>query len=222
MEDTAGRSGAARTLLAVSAGQSTSTREPAYAQRLQRLSTRGGLLRRLIDPQRPYRWNLRRLEPGYVLDIGCGIGRNLHHLDGYGVGVDHNADCVAACVADGLAAYTTAEFARSRHAVPGRFDSLLLAHVVEHLTESDADELLATYLPYLREDGRVILITPQERGQASDPTHVRLIDAAAVRRMAERLHLHVESIRSFPLPRPAGKWFTYNETVSVLRRRSGI
>lgn len=206
----------------MSAGQPTSTTDSAYARRLQRLSSRGGLLRRLIDPQRPYRWNLRRLEPGYVLDIGCGIGRNLHHLDGYGVGVDHNEHCVAACVADGLAAYTTAEFARSRHAVDGRFDSLLLAHVIEHLTESDADELLATYLAFLRKDGRIIVITPQERGQASDPTHVQLIDAPAVRRIAERLNLHVDSIRSFPFPRAAGKWFTYNETVSVLRRGSGV
>ncbi|MCU1395090.1 MAG: Methyltransferase domain [Ilumatobacteraceae bacterium] len=187
-----------------------------YAQRLQRLSRRGGALRKLIDPQRPYRWNLRRMQPGFVLDIGCGIGRNLAHLDGAGVGIDHNVDCIAACRADGLTAYVTDEFAASPDAVPGRFDSLLISHVLEHMTDDDAVALVHDYLPYLRPGGRVIIITPQERGQASDETHVMFVDEPAVRRLADRLHLQPTSIRSFPFPRWMGRAFTYNETVSVL------
>ncbi len=179
-------------------------------------------MRKVLDPQRPYRWNLRRLEPGYVLDIGCGIGRNLRHLDGNGVGVDHNLDCVAACVDAGLTAYVDTEFASSPHAVKQSFDSLLLSHVVEHMSDDDVVALVSTYLPYLRCGGRVIVITPQERGQASDPTHVQLIDPAAIRRLAKRLDLRVESIRSFPLTHAFGRVFTYNETVSILiRRRNG-
>ncbi|MEO7397712.1 MAG: class I SAM-dependent methyltransferase [Ilumatobacteraceae bacterium] len=201
----------------VSHGAPRSTIEPAYAHRLERLSARGGVLRRLIDPQRPYRWNLRRLHPGFVLDIGCGIGRNLAHLDGNGVGVDHNSDCVAACVARGLVAFTPAEFTSSA-AVDGRFDSMLFAHVLEHMTEDDAAALVADHLRFVRTGGRIIVITPQARGQRSDPTHVALVDESAIRRLAARLNLQVVSIRSFPLPFAFGPVFTHNETVSVLRR----
>ncbi len=195
-----------------------STSEATYAERLQRLSQRGGWLRRVIDPQRPYRWNLRRIHPGFVLDIGCGIGRNLNHLDGNGVGIDHNVACVAACNAAGLRAFEPDAFLASEFAVPQRFDSLLLAHVIEHMTAAEAETVLSTYLPFVRADGRVIVITPQERGQASDATHVRFFDEDAVRVLAEHLSLRVMSIRSFPFPRFAGRAFTYNETVSVLAR----
>lgn len=156
------------------------------------------------------------MQPGFVLDIGCGIGRNLKHIDGNGVGVDHNADCIAACRADGLTACVTEDFPNSADAVHGRFDSLLFAHVLEHMTSAESDALLTEYLPYLRPGGKVIVITPQERGQASDETHVMLVDEAALRAQAARLNLNPVSVQSFPFPRAAGKVFTYNETVAVL------
>jgi len=193
-----------------------STSDAAYAQRLQRLSARGGRLRKVIDPQIPYRWNLRRMRPGFVLDIGCGIGRNLGHLNGHGVGVDHNPTSVAACVSAGLTAFSPDDFEQSRYAASETFDTVLLAHVIEHMTEAEAHELISTYLAYLRPGGRVILITPQERGQASDSTHVRFIDHTAVHGLAGQLGLGVVALRSFPLPRVAGRVFTYNETVAVL------
>ena len=62
-----------------------------------------------------------------------------------------------------------------------------------------------------------MLINPQERGQRSDPTHVRLIDAAAITRLAEQCDLVIESISSFPLPAFFGKSFIYNETVTIAR-----
>jgi 2-polyprenyl-3-methyl-5-hydroxy-6-metoxy-1,4-benzoquinol methylase len=198
-----------------------STSNTAYAERLQRLSRRGGRLRTLIDPQRPYRWNLRRLRPGFVLDIGCGIGRNLRHLDGDGVGIDHNVECVAACRAAGLTAFTPAEFAASEYAVDDRFDSILVAHVLEHMTTDEATGLIRDHLRFVRPAGRVIVITPQQRGQASDPTHVALVDPDAVRRIAAGAGLDVVSIGSFPFPRAAGAVFTHNETVSVLRKVAG-
>ena len=192
------------------------TADASYAARLSALATRGGALRRVLDPQRPYRWNLRHLHPGFTLDVGCGIGRNLGHLDGNGVGVDHNAECVALCRSSGFAAYSPEEFVASDAAQQGGFDSLLLAHVVEHLGADETDQLVSRYLPYVRPGGRVIVITPQERGQASDVTHVRFVDESQVREMAQRLGLSVDSVRSFPLPRVAGRFFTYNETVAVL------
>ena len=179
-------------------------------------------MRRLVDPQRPYRWNLRRLELGFVLDVGCGIGRNLGHLDGNGVGIDHNLDCVAACRAIGLVAFTPDEFATSDDAVDwrseARFDSLLLSHVVEHMPADEAARLVGDHLRYLRPGGRVVLITPQERGQASDATHVVFVGPDEVRAIAAATGLDVGSISSFPFPRPVGRVFTHNETVSVLRK----
>ena len=210
-----------RTVFGVSSVQPSSTTDAAYAERLERLSTRGGVLRRLIDPQRPYRWNLRRLQPGFVLDIGCGVGRNLKHLDGNGVGVDHNADCVAACRAAGLTAFTSDEFPRSEFAVDERFDSVLFAHVLEHMTPDEAVHLVAANLRYVRAGGKVIVITPQERGQRSDATHVSFVDEAAIRRLAGRIGARVVSLSSFPFTRMIGHWFTHNETVAVLARRVG-
>jgi len=156
------------------------------------------------------------MRPGFVLDIGCGIGRNLAHINGNGVGVDHNPTSVAACVSAGLTAFLPDEFSRSEFAADNMFDTVLLAHVIEHMTEAEAAELIGAYRAYLRPGGRVILITPQERGQASDSTHVRFVDHAAVHGLASQLDLAVVSLRSFPLPRAAGRVFTYNETVAVL------
>src|ERR1041384_8291155 len=86
----------------------TDTKDPSYAARLRRLAGSG--VRRFIDVQAPYRWNLRRLDPGFTLDIGCGIGRNLSHLEGRAVGVDHNVECIAECRRQGFTAYTADEF----------------------------------------------------------------------------------------------------------------
>ena len=57
-----------------------------------------------------------------------------------------------------------------------------------------------------------MLITPQERGQRSDETHVRLMDVAALTSLVQQCGLMIERISSFPLPRPFGRWFIYNET----------
>ena len=57
-----------------------STRDAAYTDRQRSLE--GAWWKRLLDVQRPYRWHVRRLRLGFVLDVGCGLGRNLIHLEG--------------------------------------------------------------------------------------------------------------------------------------------
>ena len=197
-------------------GRGEATSGSDYAARLQRLEA--SRWKRLFNVQAPYRWNLRRLRLGRVLDVGCGIGRNLAHLDGDGVGVDHNADSVAVARQRGLTAYVPQDFLRSPDAREGSFDAMLLAHVVEHLHADAAEELIRTYLPYLRSDGRVVLITPQEVGYRSDDTHLRFVDDAALEQHAESLGLRVTRSYSFPFPRPVGKVFAYNEFVVVAER----
>lgn len=193
----------------------SSTAGPNYAERLVTLPA--ARWKERLDVQRPYRQMLRRLDLGRVLDIGCGVGRNLAHLHGNAVGVDHNETSVDIARQRGHRAYTTAEFPGSGLARPDAFDALLLSHVIEHVSHPVAADIVARYLPYLRPGGRVVFICPQEKGWASDPTHVRFIDLRALTELAESAGLTVQRTRSFPFPRPVGRVFAYNEFVLVAR-----
>jgi SAM-dependent methyltransferase len=192
-----------------------STQGREYAERRRRRKKVGG--RRVLDAHPPYRANLRRLARGRVLDVGCGIGRNLVALRERAVGVDHNPDSVLVARERGCVAYTVEEFRASEHAVPGSFDTLLLAHVVEHMPHADAVELVRGYLPQLAPGGRLLLICPQEKGYATDATHVEFADFAALRRLCTEVGAEPEREASFPLPRAAGRWFPYNEFVVTAR-----
>ena len=174
--------------------------------------------RRTLNVQAPYRYNIRHMHLGRVLDIGCGLGRNLAHLGNHGVGVDHNPESIATARARGLTAFTSEEFPHTEYAVPGAFDAALVAHVVEHLDADFAVELIQSYLPYIRSGGQVAFITPQERGYASDSTHVTFVDFDGLRALAVKLGLTPIRQYSFPFPRAAGKAFPYNEFVMLARK----
>jgi SAM-dependent methyltransferase len=190
-----------------------STAGEAYARRLNRLG--GVWWKRILPVQAPYRWHVRRLRLGRTLDVGCGTGRNLDHLRGKGVGVDHNPGLVEAARGKGLDAYTPAEFDASPQARQQSYDTLLFSHVLEHMSEREARSLVESYLPYLRPGGRVVVFTPQERGYAADPTHVEFMDFERVQSLCRELGLRVERSYSFPLPRRAGPIFPYNEFVVI-------
>lgn len=187
-----------------------------YAERLEKLS--GAWWKQLLNVQAPYRAHIRSLHLGRTLDVGCGTGRNLHYLDAASVGVDHNPFSIETARGAGLEAYTTDEFfADPAISAPGAFDSLLCAHVIEHLEPPLARTVLRSYLPSIKAGGRVVFITPQERGYASDSTHVAFSDFTALENLVADLGLVHEKRYSFPFPRIAGKHFTYNEFVSVAR-----
>jgi 2-polyprenyl-3-methyl-5-hydroxy-6-metoxy-1,4-benzoquinol methylase len=171
--------------------------------------------KQVVDVQAPYRWNLQRLRPGYTLEIGCGIGRNLEHLKGRGVGIDHNLESVEFAKRKGLIALSVDEFQKSPFNAPQLYDSLLLAHVVEHMTQQKAIDLIRMYLPNLKPGGKVILITPQEAGYKSDSTHVEFIDFVKLRNINSELGLSIMDEYSFPFPWFVGLVFTYNEFISV-------
>lgn len=186
-----------------------------YAERLVRLQT--VWWKRVLPVQAPYRYNLRRLKPGFTLDVGCGIGRNLAHIDGNGVGIDHNAQSVAVARARGFEAYTPDEFVASERAQPGVFDSLLTAHVAEHMDASHFAQLLTDHLPFVKPGGKLIVITPQEVGYRSDASHVEFVDFEGIRRAARGAGVVEQRAYSFPFPRPIGRLFIYNEFVWVGR-----
>ena len=180
----------------------------------QRLVERSGTVRdRLLRVQAPYRAHIRRVCAGLVLDVGCGIGRNLAHLGERAVGVDHNSGSVGVAQRRGLRAHTSTEFAGSIDGLASGYDCLLLAHVLEHLPRDQPAALLSTYLPYLRPGGRVVLICPQERGYGSDPTHTAFVGFDELGQICRAAGLLVRRQYSFPLPRVTGRVFTHNEFV---------
>jgi SAM-dependent methyltransferase len=187
-----------------------------YTERLQRQGAAPWKL--WLNVQAPYRWNLRRHQLGVTLDIGCGIGRNLVSLQTGSIGVDHNATSVQATRERGLDAFTVHEWEQVRDDYREVFDSLLLAHLIEHLTPPQAQQLLESYLPALKPGGKVLFICPQERGYASDDTHVTWTTGQDLQRLAMACGLVPGRWKSFPLPRAAGRWFTYNEFTLLARK----
>lgn len=200
--------------------QIKNTNNSEYTQRL--INKQRAWWKRLIDVQAPYRWNIRRLQPGYTLDIGCGIGRNLLHLNGHGVGVDHSLSSVEFARRQGLTAFTPDEFVGSGYDVNQHYDTLLLAHVAEHMTQKEAIEILQKYILYIKPRGRLIMITPQEAGYKSDATHVEFMDFSKHRAICKQLQLDIIKEYSFPFPRFIGHVFTYNEFITISRKSRDI
>jgi SAM-dependent methyltransferase len=193
------------------------TESRTYTARLVRLERAGW--KRLLDVQAPYRWNLRRLLGSRrVLDVGCGIGRNLVSLSAHSLGVDHNPTSVEACRARGLQAVTVDELEARADELHGAFDGLLAAHLLEHLTPGTGAEVLRPYLRFLAPGARLVLICPQQRGFRSDATHTEFLDDAALADVVGALGARLDAQRSFPFPRPVGRVFTYNEFVTVATR----
>ena len=193
----------------------THTQDRDYTKRLCSLQT--PVWKRYLGVQLPYRWNLKRLKPGFTLEVGCGIGRNLEHLSDHIVGIDHNRWSIEICRSRGFRAYTPTEFLESHYAQGSQFDSLLLSHVLEHMSSHDAAALIFSHLRFLKPGGRIILMTPQEAGYRSDGTHETFLDFASSSALVEAAGCRVEQQFSFPLPRMFGRWFLYNEFVTVAR-----
>lgn len=189
------------------------TRDTKYTERLS--DKQFVWWKRMLDVQRPYRRHLRRLKPGFILDIGCGIGRNLIHLNGNGVGIDHNRSSVQMARSKGLSAFTTEEFPTSAFNIPERFDTILLAHVAEHMKEDEVVQLLNTYIYLLKPKGRIMIITPQELGYRSDQTHVQFMDFSTLNHIIHMIGAKPIKQYSFPFPRIFGRFFKYNEFVCI-------
>ena len=193
-----------------------STQDPEYSERL--LREESVWWKSILDVQLPYRWNLRRLNLGFTLDLGCGLGRNLINLKENGIGIDHNPNSVEVARSRGLLAFTPEEFRKSEFDRSGRFDSILFSHVAEHMLEQDAIAVLASHIYLLKTQGRVILITPQERGFKRDPTHVQFMDFDRLKNISRAAGLVFLREYSFPFPRFFGLVFTYNEFVSISKK----
>jgi 2-polyprenyl-3-methyl-5-hydroxy-6-metoxy-1,4-benzoquinol methylase len=191
------------------------TYDQSYTQRL--VAKQFARWKRILDVQAPYRWHLRQLRLGKTLDVGCGIGRCLAFLDD-GVGIDINQSAIEVAQSRGLTALTTDVFETSALNRPDVYDSLLFAHVAEHVGAEQSIAILRGYLHLLRTQGRLVLITPQEAGYRSDPTHTQFIDFARQKRIIEELGLIIDRQYSFPFPKIVGRLFLYNEFVTIAHK----
>lgn len=169
--------------------------------------------------QLPYQTHLRALGLGKTLEVGCGAGRNLKTCSKESVGIDHNPLLVQACKNNGLNTYTTQEWDAVGKTELHTFDTLLIAHVAEHLPYADFVGLLKKYTAYLKPNGKFMIICPQERGYQTDATHVEFMDfkkiTSALKDSAigQNYKITIDQSYSFPFPRFMGKHFPYNEFV---------
>jgi len=196
--------------------QTGDTSEQWYTDRLKEMDAKESLAKRLHTVM--YRKHIRNLVVGRVLDVGCGIGMNLRFMSADSVGVDHNEHSVAVANESGLIAFVPDDLHAKSADFAGSFDTILAAHVVEHMDRDAGIALLNEYLPYLKPKARIVLITPQEGGYKTDPTHVRFVDFDGSRDLLETVGLRVTRSASFPIPRSLGKQRRGNEFVVVGER----
>jgi hypothetical protein len=86
------------------------------------------------------------------------------------------------------------------------------------MTAGEASALLRAHVDSLRPGGRCVVITPQEAGFRSDPTHVDFIDFARAEAVVRDAGLTPLRQYSFPFPRPVGRIFKYNEFITIARK----
>lgn len=192
--------------------QRKDTKGAEYTERLKKLS--GTKWKKIIPVQYPYKLNLKSLKLGKTLDVGCGIGRNLGNLSKDSIGVDHNEESVKISRLLGYNAVTTDQFFSEKiKYAPEAFESMLVAHVLEHLTTNEGKKLIKQYLPFVK--NKVVVICPQEKGFDTDDTHVNFLTHQDIEEILKSCGLKITRSYSFPFTRKVGKIFTYNETVVV-------
>lgn len=192
------------------------TKSLTYAKRLEDLPNIWW--KRIINVQAPYKWNIVRLNLGKVLEVGCGAGRLLEVLGPESVGVDHNNHVVKIARQKGLYAYTSTQFLKNEKLYNQKFDSLLCAHVLEHLSPVQADKLLKDYLKFIKD--KVVIICPQKKGFLSDPTHITYFQIKDIVELLQKHGLVIDKAYSFPLPSFFGKYFTYNENIVIAHKKA--
>ena len=161
----------------------------------------------------PYAVHVKRVCEGKVLDIGCGIGRNLEYLGSRSLGVDHNEESIKFAQNRGLNAISLIDFKKDFE--NSQFDTFLMAHLLEHMTKDEAKELLKSYIKYLRVGGSIIVICPQEKGFQHDNTHIKFMQFSDIEEVLVASGIKVTRTYSFPFFRFFGKFYVFNEFIVI-------
>jgi SAM-dependent methyltransferase len=165
--------------------------------------------------RRAYLNHARSLLKGPTLDFGCGVGELLERLPSGSAGVEYNHSSVEYCRARGLHVDWYDGYADdwSLASCTGRFQSLIVSHVLEHFDEPMP--ILGKLIAAATGRGieRVLVIVPGRAGFRHDNTHRTFVDRPMLREeLARHPAWHEAQAHYFPLPiESAGNWFTYNE-----------
>lgn len=138
-------------------------RDTSYFSYLSERSTIGLLYRNfLLYPV------LSQMLHGKILDFGCGIGDFLKYMKN-SAGVDVNQQLVSYCQSHGLDARLIRD-----GCIPypdASFDSVVMDNVLEHIPESDADEVIKDIMRVLRPNGTLLVGVPGQKGYTADSDH---------------------------------------------------
>ncbi len=135
--------------------------------------------------------------PGLIVDIGCGSGEMLELLTEAGhecLGVDTDANMVAACVSKGLSAVQDDGLHFVAQTPADSLKGIFCAQVVEHLLTSELEDLVRLAHRALRTDGTLVLETINPRSSFAlgnhfyaDTSHVRPVHPETLRFICQQL-----------------------------------
>jgi len=161
---------------------------------------------------------------GPTIDFGCGTGELLTKLPAGSLGLDINPVTVDHCLSEKLNVrlYDPEEDQYKLSFIePGRFDSLIVSHVLEHLKHPDA--ILRSLLSACGRLGirRCVVVVPGKKGFAFDSTHITHMNRAFFKtnRLMDVEGLHVIKIGYFPVNiQWLENYFTHHELQVVYDR----
>ena len=96
---------------------------------------------------------------GFILDVGCGYGKNLKLLSeaGYQVlGIEKSKQIVENNKKKGLKCIHVDELKK----INQEFDAIIMSHVIEHISPDNLKDFIDSYLSYLKSNGYLIIATP--------------------------------------------------------------
>lgn len=163
---------------------------------------------------------IRELKPGPVYDIGCGNGEFLAYCGGRGIraiGFDHSAELVATCATARLDARLVDLCSSVPEVSPQ--PNVVCDNVLEHLDAGSIAKLMRNANAMLADGGTLLVITPNKRGHAVDPTHKTYITRDVLSGAVQGLPLKITKAYTHPLPRAVGGLFVYNMNVWVLNKQ---